>query len=70
MAASSKHPLDINLWILKVIESCETRQHFKAAQKLCDLYLNRYPNELNVYCILINAIDKKFYEINYGKEKN
>jgi hypothetical protein len=36
MAATSTHPGDVAIWIEKVIDSCETFDHEKVAQKLID----------------------------------
>lgn len=41
MAAESNTPVDIEIWIEKIINSCETLKHRIHAQKLVGLYLKR-----------------------------
>jgi hypothetical protein len=43
MAAKSKHHFDVNVWILKVINSCITMEQIMSAKKLIALYANKYP---------------------------
>jgi hypothetical protein len=40
MAAESNTPVDIEIWIKKIINSCETLRHLINAEKLIRLYLN------------------------------
>jgi hypothetical protein len=45
MAAESNTPVDIEIWIEKVIRSCETLRHRINAKKLLRLYINRLREE-------------------------
>jgi hypothetical protein len=45
MAAESNTPVDIEIWIEKVINSCETLRHCLNAERLVSLYLKRLQDE-------------------------
>ena len=45
MAAESNTPVDIEIWIEKVIKSCETIRHRINAEKLLDAYISRLREE-------------------------
>ena len=45
MAAESNTPIDIEIWIEKIINSCETQRHLFNAKKLLRLYINRLREE-------------------------
>jgi hypothetical protein len=45
MAAESNTPVDIEIWIEKVINSCETLRHRINAKRLLFLYINRLRDE-------------------------
>jgi hypothetical protein len=45
MAAESNTPVDIEIWIEKVINSCETLRHCINAERLARLYVKRLENE-------------------------
>lgn len=45
MAAESNTPVDIEIWIEKVINSCETLRQRIHAQKLVRLYIKRLKEE-------------------------
>ena len=45
MTAESNTPVDIEIWIEKVIKSCETVRHRINAEKLLDAYISRLREE-------------------------
>jgi hypothetical protein len=45
MAAESNTPVDIEIWIGKIYESCKTINHVLIADRLVRLYLKRLENE-------------------------
>jgi len=45
MAAESNTPVDIEIWIEKVINSCETLTHRINANRLVNLYIKRLKEE-------------------------
>jgi hypothetical protein len=45
MAAESNTPVDIEIWIKKIINSCETLRHLINTERLIRLYLNRLKHE-------------------------
>lgn len=45
MAAESNTPVDIEIWLEKVINSCETLRHRNHAEKLVRLYVKRLKEE-------------------------
>jgi hypothetical protein len=45
MAAESNTPVDIEIWIEKVINSCETARHFYNVENLVRLYIKRLIND-------------------------
>ena len=45
MAAESNTPIDIEIWIEKIIKSCETVRHRINAEKLLDAYISRLREE-------------------------
>lgn len=59
MAAESNTPVDIEIWIEKVINSCETLKHRICARRLVDLYIKRLREEGMPY-YQANHISDKF----------
>lgn len=45
MGAESNTPVDIEIWIEKIIKSCETLRHRINAKRLLKLYINRLREE-------------------------
>ena len=45
MAAESNTPVDIEIWIEKVINSCETLRHRINARRLVNLYIEKLKEE-------------------------
>ena len=45
MAAESNTPVDIEIWIEKVINSCTTARHFYNVDRLVNLYIKRLQEE-------------------------
>ena len=45
MAAESNTSVDIEIWIEKVINSCDTLRHFCNAERLVRFYIKRLKNE-------------------------
>jgi uncharacterized protein involved in tolerance to divalent cations len=43
----SKHPMDILNWIEKIINSCENRLQVKTADKLLDVFCEKYIKDSN-----------------------
>lgn len=58
MAAESNTPADIEVWIEKVINSCETLRHFINAERLVRLYVKRLQDEGMPYYQYIFIRDK------------
>jgi hypothetical protein len=58
MAAESNTPVDIEIWIEKVINSCETVRHRINANNLVRLYLKRIAEEGMPYYQYIHIRDK------------
>ena len=56
MAANSSHYGDINMWIEKVIDSCESLDQLTTARKLIDNFSNivgcTMSIQHNLYCLL------------------
>jgi len=68
MAAESNTPVDIEIWIEKVINSCETYQQVLKVKKLIRLYLKRLKQEgLSDY--VIRSIEEKLLAIE-GEQRN
>ena len=68
MAAESNTPVDIEIWIEKVINSCETYQQVLKVKKLIRLYLRRLEQEgLSDY--VIRSIEEKLLAIE-GEQRN
>jgi hypothetical protein len=68
MAAESNTPVDIEIWIEKVINSCETYQQVLKIKKLIRLYLKRLEQEgLSDY--IIRSIEEKLIAIE-GEQRN
>jgi hypothetical protein len=42
MVSISQNKYDIQAWIIKVIDSCQTRKHCRTADKLIDAFLIMY----------------------------
>jgi len=62
MAAESNTPVDIEIWIEKVIRSCETLRHRINAKKLVRLYIKRLGEEGMPY-YQTNHIEQRFEDI-------
>ena len=58
MAAESNTPTDIEIWIEKIIKSCETQRHLFNAKKLLRLYINRLREEGMPYYQTTHINDK------------
>jgi hypothetical protein len=58
MAAESNTPVDIEIWIEKVINSCETLRHRINAKRLLNLYINRLREEGMPYYQTTHINDK------------
>ena len=58
MAAESNTPADIEVWIEKVINSCETLRHCINAERLVRLYVKRLQDEGIPYYQYIFIKDK------------
>lgn len=68
MAAESNTPVDIEIWIEKVINSCKTYQQVLKVKKLIRLYLKRLEQEgLSDY--IIRSIEEKLLAIE-GEQRN
>jgi hypothetical protein len=64
MAAESNTPVDIEIWIEKVIKSCETYQQVLKVKKLIRLYLKRLRDEgLSDY--IIRSVEEKLVAIEW-----
>lgn len=68
MAADSNTPVDIEIWIEKVINSCETLRHRIHAQKLVKLYIKRLRQEGMPY-YQYTHINDKFEDLLWNFEK-
>lgn len=64
MAAESNTSVDIEIWIEKVINSCETYQQVLKVKKLIRLYLKRLEQEGLSYYI-IDSIESKLVGMEY-----
>ena len=58
MAAESNTPVDIEVWIEKVINSCETSRHRINAERLVKIYIKRLQEEGMPYYQYIFIRDK------------
>jgi hypothetical protein len=58
MAAESNTPIDIEIWIEKVIKSCETLRHRINAKRLVRLYITRLQAEGMPYYQYSHILDK------------
>ena len=58
MAAESNTPVDIEVWIEKVINSCETLRHRINARRLVKLYIKRLREEGMPYYQTTHINDK------------
>ena len=58
MAAESNTPIDIEIWIEKIINSCETLRHRINAKKLVKLYIKRLREEGMPYYQYDHILDK------------
>ena len=58
MAAESNTPVDIEIWIEKVINSCETLRHCINAERLVKTYVKRLQEEGMPYYQYIFIRDK------------
>lgn len=68
MAAESNTSVDIEIWIEKVINSCETYQQVLKVNKLISLYLKRLEQEGLSYYV-IKSIGDKLLAIE-GEQRN
>ena len=62
MAAESNTPVDIEIWIEKIIRSCETVRHRINAKKLVRLYIKRLREE-GMPDYQTNHIEQRFQDI-------
>ncbi len=62
MAAESNTPVDIEIWIEKIIRSCETVRHRINVKKLVRLYIKRLGEEGMPY-YQTNHIEQRFEDI-------
>lgn len=62
MAAESNTPVDIEIWIEKVINSCETYKQVLKVKRLIRLYLKRLEQDGLSYYI-INSIEHKLVDM-------
>jgi hypothetical protein len=62
MAAESNTPVDIEIWIEKIIRSCETVRHRINAKKVIRLYIKRLTEEGMPY-YQTNHIEQRFEDI-------
>ncbi len=69
MAAESNTPVDIEIWIEKVINSCETLRHYINAERLVKIYIKRLQDEGLPYYQYI-YIRNKFESISDNKRDN
>jgi hypothetical protein len=58
MAAESNTPVDIEIWIENIINSCETLRHRINAKRLLALYITRLRDEGMPYYQTIHINDK------------
>jgi len=58
MAAESNTPVDIEIWIENIINSCETLRHRINAKRLLALYINRLRDEGMPYYQTIHISNK------------
>jgi hypothetical protein len=68
MAAESNTPVDIEIWIEKVINSCETLRHCINADRLVRLYIKRLQDEGMPYYQYIHIRDN--FESIADKKRN
>jgi hypothetical protein len=59
MAANSKHYGDVYLWILKVIESCNTYKETMYIPRLIQSYLRYYPDRKLEQTLLYDSLSRK-----------
>jgi hypothetical protein len=68
MAAESNTPVDIEIWIEKVINSCKTLRHCINADRLARFYIKRLQDEGMPYYQYIHIRDK--FELIADKRRN
>ena len=68
MAAESNTPVDVEIWIKKVINSCETLVHCLKAERLVRLYIKRLQDEGMPYYQYIHIRDN--FESIADKKRN
>jgi len=68
MAAESNTPVDIEIWIEKIIRSCETVRHRINAKKLIRLYIKRLTEEGMPY-YQTDHIERKFENLLWTLEE-
>jgi hypothetical protein len=69
MAAESNTPVDIEIWIEKIIRSCETVRHRINAKKVIRLYIKRLTEEGMPY-YQTNHIEQRFEDILWTIEED
>ena len=69
MAAESNTPVDIEVWIEKVINSCETLTHRINARKLVKLYIKGLREE-GMPSYQIRHIDDKFEDMLWKRKED
>lgn len=77
MAAKSKHPADILVWLEKVLESCENTSQLATCNKMLREFRRNYLNDLNDYWhpylnkleMLQNRIWIRWDEVEENKKK-
>ena len=71
MGAESNTPVDIEIWIEKIIKSCETLRHRVNAKRLLKLYINRLREEGMPY-YQTTYINDKFedllWQVEFGRK--
>ena len=64
MAAESNTPVDIEIWIEKIIKSCKTYRQVLKIKKLIRLYLKRLEQDGLSYYI-VNSIEDRLVAMEY-----
>lgn len=67
MASVSKHPVDILVWLEKVLESCETRSQLNTCSNLFNLFEKQYMDNLSdprhPYLTKFQILDNRRWEL-------
>ena len=69
MAAESNTPVDIEIWIEKVINSCKTLRHRINARRLVKLYIKRLKEE-GMPSYQIRYINDKFEDMLWKRKED